>query len=59
MQPVTLDEQLREVEICEDAALKLEDRDLRMMDRLVRAQCKSSAPDIVGDNVVQLHAVGT
>lgn len=63
MNPLKHEELVRVVELWADAALKLTDRDLKMMDRLVRAQQKqafdepvvvSSAPS----NVVPL-AVGT
>jgi DSF synthase len=43
LQPVTREELIRVVEIWADAALRLEDRDLKMMDRLVRAQERSAA----------------
>src|SRR5262249_33169337 len=36
--PVTRDELMRVVEVWADAALRIQDRDLRMMERLVRAQ---------------------
>lgn len=38
LQPVTREELMRVVEIWADAALKLNERDLKMMERLVRAQ---------------------
>lgn len=51
--PVTREELLRVVEVWTDAALKLQDRDLRMMERLVRAQMKATEPPrSAGDNVV-------
>jgi DSF synthase len=60
LQPVTREELIRVVEIWADAALRLEERDLKMMDRLVRAQERSAAarveptgnviPMIVGGN---------
>jgi DSF synthase len=43
LQPVTREELMRVVEIWADAALRLEERDLKMMDRLVRAQERSAA----------------
>jgi DSF synthase len=58
-EPVTRDELMRVVAIWADAALHLEERDLRMMDRLVRAQGRSNhaAHDIATSaNVVQLQA---
>jgi DSF synthase len=38
VEPITREEMLRILEIWVDAALRLEERDLRMMERLVRAQ---------------------
>lgn len=53
--PITRQELARVVEIWTDAALKLQDRDLRMMERLVRAQAKSDlANPATGDNVIAL-----
>ncbi|MBS0319280.1 MAG: crotonase/enoyl-CoA hydratase family protein [Proteobacteria bacterium] len=43
IEPITREELSRVVAIWADAALRLEDRDLRMMDRLVRAQLRSQA----------------
>ena len=43
LQPTTREELVRVVEIWADAALRLEERDLRMMERLVRAQERSAA----------------
>lgn len=61
--PLKHEELVRVVELWADAALKLTDRDLKMMDRLVRAQQKQAADDAVvvaagASNVVPL-AVGT
>lgn len=59
--PLTRDELVRVVGLWADAALRLEDRDLRMMDRLVRAQRRiADAPEVdqSDSNVVQLQAVG-
>src|ERR1022692_256065 len=52
--PVTREELMRVVEIWADAALRLTERDLRMMDRLVRAQSKNAALDIISSNVTPL-----
>lgn len=38
MQPITYDELMKITEVWVDAALRLEDRDLKMMGRLVRSQ---------------------
>jgi len=43
VEPVTYDELMRVVGIWADAALRLTERDLRLMERLVRAQDKTSA----------------
>src|SRR5438552_4077856 len=43
VEPVTREELMRVVSIWADAALRLTERDLRLMERLVRAQSKSSA----------------
>lgn len=58
--PVTHEELVRVVEVWADAALKITDRDLRMMERLVRAQQRSAQAEFAedSDNVVQLQAVG-
>lgn len=62
LEPVTRDELSRVVGIWADAALRLEDRDLRMMDRLVRAQSRSMAPAVpepeVINNVIRFQAAG-
>src|SRR5450432_1498538 len=42
IEPVTLDELMRVVGIWADAALRLSERDLRLMERLVRAQDRSA-----------------
>lgn len=56
---VTREELIRVVNIWADAALRLEERDLRMMDRLVRAQQRSSEDSNGTEgNVVALQAVG-
>jgi DSF synthase len=58
VQPVTREELMRVVEIWADAALRLQDRDLRMMDRLVKAQQKAGARENPEseDNVLVLQA---
>jgi DSF synthase len=45
VEPVTYDELMRVVGIWADAALRLTERDLRLMERLVRAQNKATAAD--------------
>jgi len=57
--PVSRDELLRIVAIWADAALNLDERDLKMMERLVRAQQRSTADgEPTTNNVVALQAVG-
>jgi DSF synthase len=43
--PLSRDELLRIVNVWADAALRLSERDIRMMERLVRAQNRTSDPD--------------
>jgi len=43
--PITREELLRVVGVWADAALRLSDRDLRMMERLVRAQSRNTEVD--------------
>jgi DSF synthase len=61
MNPLKHEELVRVVELWADAALRLSERDLRMMDRIVRAQRKHAGDEPVavpsGSNVVAL-AVG-
>ena len=45
MDPVTREELMRVVEVWADAALRLTERDLRMMERLVRAQSRGNQYD--------------
>src|SRR5207245_4128880 len=52
IEPVTREELMRVVAIWADAALRLTDRDLRMMDRLVRAQSRSAELEVVSPAVV-------
>jgi len=59
--PITRKELMQVVEIWADAALRLQDRDLRMMERLVRAQQRTTemAPIASGPNVVPMRIAGT
>lgn len=62
--PLTHDELIRVVEIWADTALKLSARDLRMMERLLRAQRRSETEhkeeaNPEPNNVIRLEAVGT
>jgi DSF synthase len=50
--PVTHEELMRVVGIWADAALRLTERDLKMMDRLVRAQNRSAELEVVSTAVV-------
>ena len=52
IEPVTHEELMRIVGIWADAALRLTDRDLRMMERLVRAQSRASQLEVVPSGVV-------
>ncbi len=45
MQPLKHEELIRIVELWADAALRLEERDLRLMDRLLRAQTRQTEPE--------------
>ena len=57
--PVTEEELMRVVEIWADTALKLQERDLKVMDRLIRAQSRSvqQAEGAEASNVYPLHSV--
>ena len=55
IEPVTREELMRVVEIWADAALRLTERDLRMMERLVRAQSKTTELELVSSNVTPLQ----
>ena len=55
IEPVTYEELLKVVEIWADAALRLTERDLRMMDRLVRAQTRNVELELVASNVTPLQ----
>ena len=55
--PVSEEELLRVVEIWADTALKLNERDLKVMDRLIRAQSRNIEQENPStSNVVKLHA---
>jgi DSF synthase len=53
LQPVTREELMRVVEIWADTALRLDDRDLKMMDRLVRAQQRSATNNVTKAETAQ------
>jgi DSF synthase len=56
--PITADELIRVVEIWADTALKLQDRDVKVMERLTRAQARTvEQQTLQGQNVLPLHAV--
>jgi DSF synthase len=57
--PVMEEELIRIVEIWADTALKLQERDLKMMERLIRAQARSvqGTPSSHASNVVPMHAL--
>ena len=59
--PISRDELMRVVEIWADAALKIQDRDLKMMERLVRAQQRTveAAANSAKSNVVPIWSAGT
>jgi len=57
IEPVTHDELMRVAGIWADAALRLTERDLRMMERLVRAQTKSADLELVSSTVRPLVCV--
>ena len=52
IEPVTYEELMRVAEIWSDAALRLTERDMRMMERLVRAQNKNVQLDLVAPTAV-------
>jgi DSF synthase len=55
--PISEEELLRVVEIWADTALKLNERDLKVMDRLIRAQSRNiEQGNSTTSNVVKLHA---
>ncbi len=64
LDPITSDELARIVDVWVDTAMKLDERDLRMMERLVRAQQRSAAEETAEErlpstpNVAMLEAVG-
>jgi DSF synthase len=55
IEPVTREELMRVVEIWADTALRLSERDLRMMDRIVRAQSKGTELEVVASNITPLQ----
>ena len=59
--PITRQELMQVVEIWADAALRIQDRDLRMMERLVRAQQRTAdvASIPTAPNVVPMRITGT
>ena len=57
--PITREELMRVIEIWVDAALRLEDRDLKMMERLIRAQTRvNPGREFESANVYPLQAAG-
>jgi len=59
--PITREELLRVVNVWADTALKLSDRDLRIMERLIRAQQRTPAPDALEpiDNIVPMYSIAS
>ena len=59
--PITREELLRVVNVWADTALKLSDRDLRIMERLIRAQQRAPAPDAFEpiDNIVPMYSISS
>ena len=55
IEPVTREELIRVMGIWADAALRLKERDLRMMERVVRAQNKSAEVELVPASVTPLQ----
>ena len=55
IEPVTREELMRVVEIWADTALRLTERDLRMMDRIVRAQSKGTELEVIATNITPLQ----
>ncbi len=60
LNPITHEELARIVEVWVDAAMKLEQRDLKMMERLVRAQQRNAAEATAEEAspITRLEAVG-
>jgi len=58
--PVTEDELMRVVEIWADTALRLQERDLKVMERLIRAQVRSNqqSDDAKASNIFPMRAIG-
>jgi DSF synthase len=55
VEPVSYDELMRVVGVWADAALRLDERDLRMMERLVRAQNRGAQLEVVPATVTPLQ----
>ena len=55
--PLTYDELSRVVTIWVDAALRLSERDMRLMERLVRAQNRNIELDVVSSNVTPIQRI--
>jgi DSF synthase len=57
---VTQTELVRVVEIWADTAMRLQERDLKVMDRLIKAQARNthSISEAAGSNIVPLRAIG-
>ena len=53
--PINYDELSRVLTVWVDAALRLSERDIRMMERLVRAQNKNAELDVVASNVLPIQ----
>ena len=58
--PITREELVRVVEIWADTALKLQERDLKVMDRLIRAQARTAETEepSLPSNVLPIYAAG-
>lgn len=57
VEPLTLNELMRVVNVWSDAALRLTERDLRMMERLVRAQNRTAEFEVVSSTVTSIQRV--
>ncbi|MFX8696407.1 hypothetical protein ABTM58_20350, partial [Acinetobacter baumannii] len=53
--PITHEELIRITELWVDAALRLDEKDLKMMHRLVRAQSKRIENNVLSSNVAEQH----
>jgi DSF synthase len=56
LEPVTREELARIVEIWVDTAMRIDDRDLRMMERLARAQARNAAESAASDANFGFHS---